>query len=151
MLLNRIDAKVIRSFRRVSEPIARYGFFIFFFWFGALKVLGMSPSSELVQILFEDALPQFSPFIFIALLGIFEIVVGLLFLVKGNEGEVIPLLFIDLIVVSLPLFLLSSETWSGIMVPTIDGQYIIANLILIVFAVGMASYFHPLPSESKWD
>jgi uncharacterized membrane protein YkgB len=151
MLLNKVDAKVIRFMRRIAEPTVRIGIFIFFVWFGTLKVLGVSPSSDLIQFLFDYDFPFVSSSMIIILLGIFEIVLGIMFLAKGYEKEVIPLLCIYMIIMSMPLLILPSDTWSNWFVPTIDGLYILENLVITVFALGSAAYLHPLPTETKWD
>ena len=44
----------------------------------------------------------------------------------------------------LPLFLLTTVTWSGFMVPTLEGQYIIKNILIIAAAIGIAANLHPI-------
>jgi uncharacterized membrane protein YkgB len=46
-----------------------------------------------------------------------------------------------------PLYFLPSETWTGFMVPTLEGQYIIKNLLIIAAAVGVAAHLHPLQKK----
>jgi uncharacterized membrane protein YkgB len=139
-----IDIKLIHFFRRVSVPLARFGLFVVFFWFGILKVIGLSPASGLVQQLFESTVPFMGFHLFLILFGYFECLIGILFLIKGTERVVIPLLFIHMITTFGPLLLLPSETWSGFMVPTLEGQYIIKNLVIIAAAVGVAAHLHPM-------
>lgn len=147
MRLQSIDVGIIHFFRRVSEPVARIGLFVVFFWFGALKVFDLSPATPLVQALFQHTIP-FMPFsVFIILFGLFEMLIGILFLIKGCERAVIPLLFLHMISTFLPLFLIPRETWSGFMVPTLEGQYIIKNLVIIAAAIGIAAHLHPLKSS----
>lgn len=71
--------------------------------------------------------------------------IGLLFLIRGVERIVIPLLFIHMITTIMPLFLLPDVSWSGFMTPTLEGQYIIKNIALIAAAFGIAAHLHPLP------
>lgn len=148
MTIADIDISVIGFFRRISIPAARLGLFVVFFWFGALKVVGLSPASPLVRSLFERTI-HFMPFgTFIVLFGLFECVIGLLFLVKGLEREVIPLLVLHLATTFMPLFLLPDITWSGFLVPTLEGQYIIKNLVIAAAAIGIAAHLHPLSKRS---
>ena len=144
MLIRNIDIKIINFFGKVSMPMARFGLFVIFFWFGLLKVIGASPASPLVEQLFEQTIlwMQFSTFI--VLLGLFEMLIGLLFIIRGLERVVIPLLFLHMILTFLPLFILPAVTWSGFMVPTLEGQYIIKNLVIIATAIGIAAHLHPL-------
>ncbi len=147
MLLRQIDIRIIHFFRRISVPVARFGLFVVFFWFGALKVIGLSPASGLVQALFEQTISFVSFDAFLILFGLFECLIGILFLMRGFERVVIPLLFIHMVTTFMPLFLLPSETWSSFMVPTLEGQYIIKNLVIIAAAVGIAAHLHPLSRD----
>lgn len=138
-----IDIRIIHGFRRVSVPIARAGLFVIFFWFGALKVVGLSPASPLVERLFAETVSWMSFPTFIVLFGLLECLIGVLFLVRGAERAVIPLLFVHMATTFLPLFLLPTVTWSAPWVPTLEGQYIIKNLALIAAAVAVAAHLHP--------
>jgi len=144
MNFHKTDADLIHFFRRASVPIARFGLFVIFFWFGLLKVIGLSPASGLVQQLFEQTVPFMSFSTFIILFGLFEMLIGVLFLIRGVERVVIPLLLIHMITTVMPLFLLPEVTWSGFMTPTLEGQYIIKNIALVAAAFGIAAHLHPL-------
>jgi uncharacterized membrane protein YkgB len=144
MSIQTIDLKLIHVFRRLSVPIARIGLFIIFFWFGILKVIGLSPAAPLVENLFNHTMPIMNFSTFIVLFGIFECVIGILFLFKGAERIVIPLLFIHMITTIMPLFMIPGMTWSQFLVPTLEGQYIIKNLVIIAAAIGIAAHIHPM-------
>lgn len=146
MNLKTLDTGIINFFRETSVPVARFGLFVIFFWFGLLKVIGLSPASGLVQSLFEQTISFMSFDFFLISFGLFEMLIGILFLIKGLERIVIPLLFIHMLTTFGPLIFLPSETWSGFMVPTLEGQYIIKNLALIATAIGIASNLHPVKS-----
>jgi uncharacterized membrane protein YkgB len=141
-----LDQKIINFFKRISVPVSRFGLFLIFFWFGALKVLDLSPASQMVQNLLVETFPFLTFHIFFALFGLFEMVIGILFMIKGMERIVIPLLFIHMITTLGPLFLLPSETWSGFLVPTLEGQYIIKNIALVGLAIGIAANLHAVKS-----
>lgn len=147
MNIHKTDVELIHFFRRVSVPLARFGLFVIFFWFGLLKVIGLSPASGLVQRLFETTIPWMSFATFIVIFGLLEMLIGILFLIKGVERIVIPLLLLHMITTIMPLFLLPQETWSGFMTPTLEGQYIIKNIALIAAAFGIAAHLHPLPQR----
>ena len=144
MNLGKMDNSIIHFFRKISIPVARVGLFVVFFWFGFLKIIGLSPASELVRQLFEHTITFLSFNHFMILFGIFECLIGVLFLIKGMERVVIPLLFLHMVTTFLPLFMLPAVTWSGPFVPTLEGQYIIKNLVIIAAAVGIAAHLHPL-------
>ncbi len=144
MKLKSLDTDIIHFFKKASLPFARFGLFVIFFWFGLLKVIGLSPANSLVQDLFAQTI-HFMPFgTFFILFGLYEMLIGILFLIKGMERIVIPLLFIHMITTFLPLLYLPSITWSGFMVPTMEGQYIIKNFALIAAAIGIAANLHPV-------
>lgn len=147
MSIYNIDLKLIHFFRRVSMPVARFGLFVVFFWFGLLKVIGLSPASGVVQRLFEQTIPFMSFDTFLIGFGVFECLIGIFFLIRGLERLVIPLLFIHMITTFGPLFFLPSETWTGFLVPTLEGQYIIKNLVIIAAAIGIAAHLHPMKQE----
>lgn len=144
MKIYALDVRLIHFFQRVSVPVARFALFVVFFWFGILKVLGLSPASGVVQRLFENTIPFMSFGLFLVLFGLFECLIGLLFLIKGVERVVIPLLLVHMITTFGPLVFLPSETWQAFLVPTLEGQYIIKNLVIIAAAIGIASHLHPM-------
>lgn len=144
MSIRDIDIKLINFFRRISVPVARFGLFVVFFWFGILKMIGFSPASSLVQQLFEQMITFVSFSSFIILFGLFECLIGILFLVRGFERLVIPMLFIHMILTFLPLFILPEVTWTKFLVPTLEGQYIIKNLVIVATAIGIAAHLHPI-------
>src|SRR3989344_4556936 len=98
-----IDASLINFFRRVSVPMARFGLFVIFFYFGLLKVIGLSPASPLVQQLFEQTISFMSFGTFIILFGLFECLIGILFVMRGFERVVLPLLFLHMLTTFMPL------------------------------------------------
>ncbi len=148
MKMQKADESIIHFFQRISMPVARFGLFVVFFWFGFLKVIGLSPASDLVQHLFESTIPYVSFHSFMVFFGLFECLIGILFLIRGFERIVIPLLFIHMITTFGPLFLLPSETWSGFLVPTLEGQYIIKNLVIIATAIAIAAHMHPMAKKN---
>ncbi len=144
MSIKNIDIKLINFFNKAFMPVARFGLFVVFFWFGILKVLELSPASGVVARLFEQTIPFMSFDSFLILFGLFECLIGVLFIIKGAERIVIPLLFIHMITTFGPLVFLPGETWTSFMVPTLEGQYIIKNLVIIATAIGIASKVKPM-------
>ncbi len=147
MDIEKIDERLIRFFKRIAEPLARFGLFVIYFWFGLLKVFGVSPADTLVQNLFERTIPIIPFGTFLIAFGIFEMAIGVLFMIRGAERVVIPLLFIHMITTFIPLFALPQETWSGLFTPTLEGQYIIKNLALIAAATLVAAELEPIGNQ----
>lgn len=144
MSIKSIDLHLIHFFQRYSMPVARFGLFLVFFWFGILKVLGLSPAGPLVEALFHQTITFMSFGTFYLLFGLFEMLIGILFLIKGAERIVIPLLLFHMVTTIMPLFMLTDTTWQRFMVPTLEGQYIIKNIVIIACAMGIASHLHPM-------
>ncbi len=143
-MLRSIDIKIIHFFRVISVPSARLGLFVVFFWFGALKVLGLSPAAGVVERLFTETITFMSFDTFYMGFALFECLIGILFLIKGAERIVIPLLFVHMFTTFGPLVFLPQETWTAFFVPTLEGQYIIKNLVIIATAIGIAAHLHPI-------
>lgn len=143
-MLSNIDLKIIAFCRKMFVPFARFALFVVFFWFGFLKVIGGSPASGLVQNLFERTIPIMEFSSFIILFGLFECLIGVLFIIPKTERVVIPMLLLHMVTTAGPLFLLTSLTWSGFLIPTLEGQYIIKNLVIIATAIGVASNLKPI-------
>ena len=116
-------------------PFARLSLFIVFFWFGILKVFELSPATPLVRRLFDETI-SFMPFdTFLILFGLFECAIGLLFLFPKMLKIAVSLLAVHMVTTAMPLFLLSDEIWTRAFVPTLEGQYIIKNLVIIATAI----------------
>ncbi|MES2224615.1 MAG: hypothetical protein V4478_01365 [Patescibacteria group bacterium] len=148
MNIRHIDRTLIAFFRRISIPLARIALFVIFFWFGLIKVLGLSPATSLVFALHQQTI-SFIPFhAFFIAFALFECLIGLLFLIKGAERIVIPLLLVHMVTTILPLVFLPHMVWTAWFVPTLEGQYIIKNLALIAAGIAIAAHLHPL-KESR--
>jgi uncharacterized membrane protein YkgB len=154
MKIDNLDLILIRYCKKIFIPLARFGLFIVFFWFGILKVIGLSPASPLVKSLFEAMFPIIPFSLFIVLFGLLEVIIGILFLIPRAERMVIPIMFFHMVTTILPLFLLTDVTWSGFLTPTLEGQYIIKNVVLVACAIGIAAHLHPMhhtPDKAKFQ
>jgi uncharacterized membrane protein YphA (DoxX/SURF4 family) len=138
------DGKAIGFFSRTYIPVARFALFVVFFWFGFIKLTGMSPASELAEALTIKTIGAEWFDISFKIVALLEVVVGLLFLIPKAVRIVIPLLFFHMAVVCGPLVLVPEMTWQSFMVPTLEGQYIIKNIAVIAVAFGIAAHTQPL-------
>ena len=147
--LEKFDYWFIRFLRRLSMPFARFALFIVFFWFGILKIFGTSPANPMVADLLHTTMPFMSWNIFIIIFAPYEILIGITFIIPRFERLAIALLIPHMIMTSLPLFFLASLTWQGFLTPTLEGQYIIKNLVIIALAMGIAGHLTPLGKIAK--
>lgn len=125
----------------VAPKLAKFSIFLIYFWFGALKVFGESPASPLVLSLLGVTMPSIEPSMFLVYFGLFEMLIGLLFLVPKFEKAAILLLALHLGMTVLPLFLLPHLVWTKPFVPTMEGQYIIKNILILALAFGIISHW----------
>jgi len=144
MSFNDIDRSVVYTARSWAPAFARVSLFIVFFWFGILKIIGTSPANELVETLQSQMVPFFAAGPFIGFLGGVEITIAFLLLIPKWERLSFGLLILHMVSTFLPLVLLPEVAWSGFLVPTLEGQYILKNLIIVALAAVIASYLSPL-------
>jgi uncharacterized membrane protein YphA (DoxX/SURF4 family) len=139
-MFNFIDEKIINFFKRIWEPISRISLFIVFFYFGLLKVLNLSPATPLVESLASKTISFLNFNFFIVFFGFFEMMIGLAFVIPKLERLAVFLLGLHMITTFLPLVLLPKITWTGFLVPTLEGQYIIKNLVIISLAFAISAH-----------
>ncbi|MFZ1396578.1 MAG: DoxX family membrane protein [Candidatus Promineifilaceae bacterium] len=126
---DRIDRQITTWMARYGMVILRVGLGIVFFWFGALKLVpGLSPAEELVR----NTTYFVNPDWFIPVLAIWEMAIGLGLMLGKFMRLTLLLLFLQMPGTALPLVVLPSAVWTqfpfGL---TLEGQYIIKNLVLI--------------------
>jgi uncharacterized membrane protein YkgB len=144
-----LDLKVIAFFQKAFIPMARISIFIVFFWFGLIKLLGLSPAGPLAEALTAHTVGlQYFDTLFIAL-SLVECLIGVLFLFPKMTRLVIPLLLAHMALVCSPLILVPEYTWQQAFVPTLEGQYILKNAVVVAVAVGIAASAQPLQTKKK--
>ena len=145
--LKTIDLRIIAWAKKMYIPMARIAFFIIFFYFGFLKVLGLSPATPLAEALTKQTIGlQYFDLAFM-ILALVECAIGILFLIPKATRIVIPLLFVHMAIVCSPLFLVPEHAWTRFLVPNLEGQYIIKNVALIAIAIGIAASTAPLQTK----
>jgi uncharacterized membrane protein YkgB len=122
---------------------SRVSMFIVYFWFGILKVIGISPAEALVQNLSEYTINYFlDDSVFIPMFGIFECIIGILFLFPRYTKFALYLFLLHMISTFLPVFMLPQDTWAFMFTPTLVGQYIIKNLAIIATALLITVHYN---------
>lgn len=127
------------SAQKLALPLARTALFVVFFWFGALKVVGTSPANALLAALLARTLPFLTFNQFMVGFGLFEMVIGVAFVIPKRERVALAMLAVHMVMTFLPLWFLPQMAWSGFLTPTLEGQYIIKNVVIIALAVMIAS------------
>jgi len=118
--------------KRYSLRLLRYSMALIYFWFGILKVIGISPVEEFVL--------RSSSWVpvphFVIVLGIFEMVIGICLFWKPLLRIGLALLFLQLCGTFLTIFLIPEDIFT--IIPyglTLEGEFVFKNLIL--FSVGL--------------
>lgn len=123
-----IDAAISNAMERVSVPVLRFAIAIVFIWFGALKLFDISPAGQLVA----ATVYLVDPDLFIPVLGVWEMVIGICFLYRPLLRLGILLLFLQLPGTFLPIVILPDVVFVSFPYAlTVEGQYIIKNLVII--------------------
>jgi uncharacterized membrane protein YkgB len=122
--------------RRGTE-ILRISVGVVFFWFGFLKFFGAtSPAEEIAsRTISLVSFKLMDADISMPVLAVIECIIGLGLLSKKYMRFVIPLLYFQMAGTVLPIFVFPDATWTKVFVPTLLGQYIIKNCILIAAAI----------------
>jgi uncharacterized membrane protein YkgB len=143
-----VDLSLIAFFSKTFLPFARFAIFLIFFWFGLIKLIGVSSASPLAQALISKTVGvQYFDTLFYFLAAI-ECVIGILILFPRATRIVIPLLLFHMVIVCSPLILLPDCTWQQLGIPTLEGQYIIKNAAVVAVAIGIAASAQPLKRSS---
>ena len=144
--LARIDRTLTCWMQRNATTLLRWSMGIIFVWFGALKLVpGLSPADGLIR-----ASMSFLPMeYFIPFLALWEITIGIGFIIGYGMRVTILLLFLQMMGTLMPLVLTPHLVWTvfpfGL---TLEGQYIIKNLVLVSASVAVGS---KIRAEQEFD
>lgn len=136
--LEGIDVRLTNWMARNGLTLLRISLGLVFLWFGFLKFFpGMSPAQDLASRTI-DALTggRVSPGVSVAVLATWETLIGVGLLLGKMLRAVILLLLVQMAGTLAPLVLFPAEVFVRIpFAPTLEGQYIIKNAVLISAAI----------------
>lgn len=136
--LDAFDVWLVDATKRVGLRYLRYSVAIVFIWFGALKIFGVSPANAIVV----GTATWFDPSWFLPTLGVWEVVIGVCFIYPRLVRLGILMIIPQMIGTFLPFIALPHLTVQGgnILTPTLEGQYIIKNFVIICAAMVIGSH-----------
>lgn len=138
--IRHLDSIIINYLNKISLPTLRYSLAIIFIWFGALKPLGNSPANDLIA----KTVYWFNPDVFIPILGVWEILIGICLIYTPLIRLGLFLLALQMPGTFLPLVLRPEICFVNFPFDlTLEGQYIIKNLVLIGAALVVGSKVSP--------
>jgi uncharacterized membrane protein YphA (DoxX/SURF4 family) len=132
--LEPIDVRITAALARFGVPVLRIGLGVVFLWFGALKFFpGASPAETLAARTIEQLSGgAIGPSISLPVLAAWESLIGLGLLTGRFMRATLFLLVLQMLGTLTPLLLFPDETFTTFpLVPTLEGQYIIKNVVLI--------------------
>jgi len=133
-----LDARITNWLARRGVTFTRLSLGIVFLWFGALKfVPGWSPAADLasrtIQRISFGLVP---PAVGLLILATWETLIGVGLLTGKFLRFTLFLLAVQMVGTLLPLLLFPAETFVIVpLAPSLEGQYIIKNLVLISAAM----------------
>ncbi len=141
--LNKVETEIIDWMAVNGIKLLRISIGIIFFWFGFQKFFPGISSAEDIATRTIDVLsfglvkaPYSMP-----ILAIWESLIGLGFIFAKYLKATIILLYAQMAGTIFPLFVFPEETFYMIpLVPTIEGQYILKNIIIITAAMVILAY-----------
>lgn len=142
-----IDDRIAAGMRAYGVQALRVSLAAVFIWFGILKPFGLSPATELVA----RTVTWVDPKWFVPFLGWWEVLIGVCLLFRPLVRVAIFLLFLQMPGTVLPLFLVPEACWVHIpYAPTLEGQYIIKNLVLISAALVVGGTVRDHSGPGRW-
>ncbi len=123
---------------RFGVPFLRISLGIVFFWFGVLKFFpGLSPADQLASTTISALTLGIVPAdVALLVLAVWECAIGLGLILGVFLRLTLLLLFLQMLGTFTPLLLFPDETFTRFpYAPTLEGQYIIKNLVLIAAGI----------------
>ncbi len=129
-----VDVRATDWMARNGVLLLRLSLGAIFLWFGALKLVpGWSPAQDLAGRTIEQlSLGLVQPSLAVPILAVWECLIGLGLITGVFMRATLLLLWVQMIGTVTPVFLFPSEVFMQVPIaPTLEGQYIIKNLVLI--------------------
>ena len=137
-LFKRMDPVITGWMAHHAISLIRVSLGVVFLWFGALKFFpGLSAAEGLAGRTIEAlTFGRVPPSLSLPVLATWESLIGLGLLTKVTPRLMLLLLYVDMLGTLTPLVLFPDETFKVFpWIPTLEGQYIIKNLVLISASV----------------
>lgn len=134
------DEAISTWMNRHGRRLLRYSLAAVFIWFGALKMVGSSPANDLVS----RTIYWLPPDKFLPVLGAWEMAIGVCLLFRPLLRPGLLLLFLQMPGTFLPFIVVPELCFESFpFVLTVEGQYIVKNVVLIGAALVVGGTIHP--------
>jgi len=142
--IHRLDRRTIAFAARAYPVVTRSALFVVFFWFGVVKLIGHSEATGLALALANKTVGPHHFTLMFDSLAVAECIIGVLYLFPRAVRVVTAMLAVHMTVVCAPLLLVPQMTWQHALVPTMVGQYIIKNVLVVAAALVLLAQAPPL-------
>lgn len=142
-IFDNVDRFIAEWMNRWSSSAIRISFGIIFIWFGILKPLDVSSAETLLKATVVW-MPIGTPELWLSVIGWWEVAIGVTFLFPQTTKIAIGLLFLQMFGTFMPLVLLPDVTFQNgnFLTPSLEGQYIIKNVMIISAALALGGKYH---------
>lgn len=142
-LFEKIDLFIAEWMNKWSSSAIRVSFAIIFIWFGILKPFDVSSAESLLKATVVW-LPFGTPEFWLVVIGWWEVAIGVTFLFPQTTKIAIGLLFLQMFGTFMPLVVLPEVTFQNgnFLTPSLEGQYIIKNVMIISAALALGGKYH---------
>ena len=133
-----LDHRITRWMAHYGVPLLRISLGIVYLWFGVLKFFpGLSPAADLATRTIEQLTFGLIPAeTALLLLAVWETLIGLGLILGVWMRITLLLLFAQMLGTITPVFFFPQEVFTAVpYAPTLEGQYIIKNLVIISAAI----------------
>lgn len=147
----KVDDRVRAWMKRYGITLLRLSLGTVFLWFGALKFFpSFSPAQDLAMRTMDRLTFGMIPAqISILILAVWECLVGIGLITNRFMRATLFLLFLQMVGAGAPLLLFPREAFNVLpFAPTLEGQYIIKNLVLISAGVVIGA---TVERQRKWS
>jgi uncharacterized membrane protein YkgB len=147
----KIDNSIISFFRRFGIIFLQMSLGAVFFWFGILKFFpSTSPAEDLAtKTISVLSFGLMQPAVSIKILALWETLIGLGLLLNVYQRTTLFLLWSQMVGAWSPLIIFPHEMFVSFpLVLTLEGQYIVKNLVLIAASFILAAHISTLKKDS---
>ncbi len=137
MNLAYIDEILIAWMHRYGLTLLRFAIGVVFVWFGALKILGISPVTQLVAETYSFLPPGFLLF-----LGVWEVAIGIGLIGKIALRTTLALLWLQMLGTFTSLLLNPAVFFinSNFFLLTTEGEFVIKNIVFIAASIVIGGF-----------
>lgn len=149
---NRADValeKGLRLFASIAPATLRLSLALVFFWFGILKIAGVSPVATLVA----ATLPWANPSVVVHVLGVVEVGLAIGLLIGRVQRWLLVALAVHLSGTFLTFVMAPSMTMrhGDPLLLTADGEFVLKNFVLISAALFLASHRYAQSNRARME